>query len=122
MLEYPKLGPGRVPILSGSGEAHGLAVTPDQKTLVACSRLNNAVYSVSLPDLKLAGTANLSGKGCAWLTVTPDGKRAYAADPVGNRTLVIDIPTMKEVAKIAVGQVPKRNRTMVAAAGRAATQ
>ncbi len=109
MLEYPKLAAGRVPILAGSGEAHGLAVTPDQKTLVACSRLNNAVYSYSLPDLKLAGTANLSGKGCAWLTVTPDGKRAYAADPVGNSTLVIDIPTMKEVAKIAVGQVPKRN-------------
>jgi YVTN family beta-propeller protein len=122
ILEYPKLGAGRVPILAGSGEAHGLAVTPDQKTLVACSRLNNAVYSYSLPDLKLAGTANLSGKGCAWLTVTPDGKRAYAADPVGNSTLVIDIPTMKEVAKIAVGQVPKRNHTMVVPAGRAATQ
>ena len=122
ILEYPKLGAGRVPILAGSGEAHGLAVTPDQKTLVACSRLNNAVYSYSLPDLKLAGTANLSGKGCAWLTVTPDGKRAYAADPVGNTTLVIDIPTMKEVARIAVGQVPKRNHTMVVPAGRAATQ
>ena len=122
LLEYPKLSAGRVPILAGSGEAHGLAVTPDQKTLVACSRLNNAVYSYSLPDLKLAGTANLSGKGCAWLTVTPDGKRAYAADPVGNSTLVVDIPTMKEVAKIAVGQVPKRNATMVVPAGRAATQ
>jgi len=122
VLEYPKLAAGRVPILAGSGEAHGLAVTPDQKTLVACSRLNNAVYSYSLPDLKLAGTANLSGKGCAWLTVTPDGKRAYAADPVGNTTLVIDIPTMKEVARIAVGQVPKRNHTMVVPAGKAATQ
>jgi YVTN family beta-propeller protein len=122
ILEYPKLVAGRTPILAGSGEAHGLAVTPDQKTLVACSRLNNAVYSYSLPDLKLAGTANLSGKGCAWLTVTPDGKRAYAADPVGNSTLVVDIPTMKEVAKIAVGQVPKRNATMVVPAGRAATQ
>jgi YVTN family beta-propeller protein len=122
ILEYPKLAAGRTPILAGSGEAHGLAVTPDQKTLVACSRLNNAVYSYSLPDLKLAGTANLSGKGCAWLTVTPDGKRAYAADPVGNSTLVVDIPTMKEVAKIAVGQVPKRNATMVVPAGKAATQ
>jgi hypothetical protein len=35
------------------------------------------------------------------------------ADPVGNSTLVVDIPTMKEVAKIPVGQVPKRNHTMV---------
>ena len=77
------------------------------------SRLNNALYSYSLPDLKPVGTANLSGKGAAWLTVTPDGKRAYVADPVGNVTIVVDVPTMKELAKIPVGQVPKRNHTMV---------
>jgi YVTN family beta-propeller protein len=117
-VEYPKLAAGRIPLLSGSGEAHGLAVTPDQKILVACSRLNNALYSYSLPDLKLLGTAPLSGKGAAWVTVTPDGKRAYVADPVGNVTLVVDIPSMKEVAKIAVGQVPKRNHTMVIPTGR----
>ena len=122
VVELPKLAPGRIPLLAGSGEAHGLAVTADQKTLVVCSRLNNALYSYSLPDLKLLGTANLSGRGAAWVTVTPDGKRAYVADPVGNSTLVVDIPSMKEVAKIAVGQVPKRNHTMVIPARRAATQ
>ena len=112
-ITLPKLAPGRTAIPSGSAESHGLAVTADQTTLVVCSRLNNALYSYSLPDVKLSGTALLSGKGCAWVTVTPDGKRAYAADPVGNSTLVVDIPTMKEVAKIPVGQVPKRNHTMV---------
>ncbi|MGH9256448.1 MAG: YncE family protein [Vicinamibacterales bacterium] len=119
-ITFPKLLPGRTAIPSGSAESHGLAVTNDQKTLVACSRLNNALYSYSLPDVKLSGTALLSGKGCAWVTVTPDGKRAYAADPVGNVTLVVDIPTMKEVARIPVGQVPKRNHTMVIPAARAA--
>jgi YVTN family beta-propeller protein len=117
VIEYPKLPAGKVPILAGSGEAHGLAVTPDQKILVACSRLNNALYSYSLPDLKLVGTAYLSGRGAAWVTVTPDGRKAYVADPVTNTTLVVDIPSMKEVAKIAVGQVPKRNHTMVIPAG-----
>jgi YVTN family beta-propeller protein len=112
-IAHPKLPAGRVPILAGSSESHGLAVTPDQKTLVVCSRLNNALYSYSLPDLKPSGSTYLSGKGCAWLTLTPDGKRAYAADPVGNSTLVVDLPSMKEVAKIPVGQVPKRNHTMV---------
>ena len=112
-IELPKLAPGRIPLITGSAESHGLAVTADQKTLVVCSRLNNALYSYSLPDLKLLGTAGLSGKGAAWVTLTPDGKRAYVADPVGNSTLVVDIPTMKEVAKIPVGQVPKRNHTMV---------
>jgi YVTN family beta-propeller protein len=120
-ITLPALAPGRTAIPSGSAESHGLAVTEDQKTLVVCSRLNNALYSYSLPDVKPVGTAYLSGKGCAWVTVTPDGKRAYAADPVGNVTLVVDIPTMKEVAKIPVGQVPKRNHTMVIPAGRPAT-
>ncbi len=112
-IELPKLAPGRIPMINGSAESHGLAVTADQKILVVCSRLNNALYSYSLPDLKLLGTANLSGKGAAWVTLTPDGKRAYVADPVSNNTLVVDIPTMKEVARIPVGQVPKRNHTMV---------
>jgi YVTN family beta-propeller protein len=88
------------------------SVTPDQRTLVVSSRLNNALYSYSLPDLMLLGGAYLSGRGAAWVTVTPDGKRAYVADLVGNNTLVVDVPSMKEVAKIAVGQVPKRNYTM----------
>ena len=121
-ITLPKLAPGRIPLISGSAESHGMAVTADQSTLVVNSRLNNALYSYSLPDLKLTGTALLSGKGAAWVTLTPDGKRAYVADPVGNSTLVVDIPSMKEVAKIAVGQVPKRNHTMVIPAARSATQ
>jgi YVTN family beta-propeller protein len=112
-INLPKLASGRVPLLAGSSESHGMAVTPDQKLLVVCSRLNNALYSYSLPDMKLVGTADLSGRGAAWVTLTPDGKRAYVADPVGNETLVVDIPSMKQVAKIKVGQVPKRNHTRV---------
>ena len=119
-ITLPKLAPGRMPIAVGSSESHGIAVTADQKTLVVCSRLNNALYSYSLPDVKLAGTTYLSGKGCQWVSVTPDSKRAYLADPVGGNTLVVDIPSMKEVAKIAIGYVsPARNHTMVIPAGSA---
>jgi len=112
-ITLPHLAAGKIPLISGSSESHGMAVTADQKTLVVCSRLNNALYAYSLPDLKVVGRADLSGKGAAWVTITPDGKRAYVADPVANLTLVVDIPTMKEVARIKVGQVPKRNYTMV---------
>jgi YVTN family beta-propeller protein len=112
-ITLPHLAAGRIPLISGSSESHGMAVTADQKTLVVCSRLNNALYAYSLPDLKVVGRADLSGKGAAWVTITPDGKRAYVADPVGNQTLVVDIPSMKEITKIKVGQVPKRNYTMV---------
>ena len=112
-ISLPKLASGKIPLIGGSSESHGLAVTSDQKTLIVCSRLNNTLYSYSLPDLKMVGSADLSGRGAAWVTLTPDGKRAYVADPVGNSTLVVDIPSMKQVATIPVGQVPKRNHTMV---------
>ena len=45
---------------AGSDPSHGMAVTPDGKTLVVCSRLNNYLYSYSLPDLKLIGSADLA--------------------------------------------------------------
>jgi len=117
-VTLPKLPAGRVGVPTGSAPSHGLAVTADQQTLMVCSRLNNALYSYSLPDLKLSGETYLSGKGCAWVTITPDDQRAYVADPVGGHTLVVDIPTMEEVTQIAVGQVPKRNYTMVIPASR----
>jgi YVTN family beta-propeller protein len=88
-----------------------MAVTSDGKTLVVCSRLNNALYSYSLPDLKVIGTVYLGGKGAAWVTLTPDGKSAYVSNAVTNDVSVIDIPSMKEVTRIAVGYVPKRNTT-----------
>ena len=41
----------------GGNTAHGIAVTPDNKTLVANSSMNSVVYVYSLPDLKLLGQA-----------------------------------------------------------------
>jgi YVTN family beta-propeller protein len=46
-----------------------------------------------------------------WVTLTPDGKTAYVANAVTNDVSVIDIASMKEVTRIAVGYVPKRRAT-----------
>jgi YVTN family beta-propeller protein len=107
----PPLPAGRKEVPEGSDPSHGMAVTPDQKTLIVCSRLNNALYSYSLPELNLQGTTFLGGMGAAWVTLTPDGKTAYVANPVTNNVSAVDIKTMKEVALIPVGYVPKRNST-----------
>jgi YVTN family beta-propeller protein len=45
------------------------------------------------------------------VTLTPDGKTAYVANAVTNDVSVIDIASMKEVTRIAVGYVPKRRAT-----------
>jgi YVTN family beta-propeller protein len=110
-IKNPDLPLGKSTVPEGSDPSHGMAVTADGKTLVVCSRLNNYLYSYSLPELKLQGSAELTGKGAGWVTLTPDGKTAYVANPVTNDVSVVDVKTMKEVTKIPVGFVPKRNTT-----------
>jgi len=110
-IDNPALPPGKSTVPEGSDPSHGMAVTADGKTLVVCSRLNNYLYAYSLPDLKVVGAAELGGKGAGWVTLTPDGKTAYVANPVTNDVSVVDVKAMKEVARIPVGYVPKRNTT-----------
>ena len=112
-IKNPDLPPGKATVPEGSDPSHGMAVTSDGKTLVVCSRLNNFLYAYSLPDLKVLGGAELGGKGAGWVTLTPDGKTAYVANPVTNDVSVVDIKSMKEVTRIPVGFVPKRNVTGV---------
>jgi YVTN family beta-propeller protein len=60
--------------------------------------------------LKLLGAADV-GRSPDWVTLTPDGKTAYVANAGSNSVSVVDIKSMKEVVRIPVGQVPKRNIT-----------
>ena len=110
-ITNPALPPGKKEVPEGADPSHGMAVTPDGKLLLVNSRLNNMLYSYSLPDLKRVGAAELGGMGAAWLTLTPDGKTAYVANAVTNDVSAIDIKSMKEIARIPVGYVPKRNTT-----------
>ena len=50
-------------------------------------------------------------KGPDWLTFTPDSKHLYVANAHSNYVSVVDVAALKEVAKISVGQIPKRNIT-----------
>jgi YVTN family beta-propeller protein len=97
--------------LQGS-PSHGLAVTPDRKTLGVLSKMNTRVYFFSLPDLKLLGESKV-GHHPDWLTFTPDGSRVYVANAGSNSVSVVDVATQKELTQIPVGQVPKRNITAV---------
>ncbi|PWU11369.1 MAG: hypothetical protein C5B51_02720 [Terriglobia bacterium] len=111
-IKLPDLPPGKQPFPEGGNESHGMAVTADGKTLVVNSRLNSSIYEYSLPELKLLGSVEV-GKSPDWVTLTPDGKRAYVANAASNSVSVVDIQTMKEITRIPVGEVPKRNITAV---------
>jgi YVTN family beta-propeller protein len=98
-------------VLQGS-PSHGLAVSPDGKTLCVLSKMNTRIYMYSMPDLKLLGEAKV-GHHPDWLTFTPDSKRVYVANAASNSVSVVDVAARREIAQIPVGQVPKRNITAV---------
>src|SRR6187402_2018226 len=87
---------------------HGFAITPDGKLLLATSKVYSTMYGYSLPDLKPVGHVHVGGHP-EWITLSPDGKRAYVAAAGDNAVTVVDTATLKEIARIPVGQVPKRN-------------
>ena len=109
-VSLPQIAAGKKPVLEGGNASHGMAVTADNRLLVVDSRLNSAVYVYSLPDLKLVGAVDV-GIAPDWVTLTPDGRTAYVANAGSNNVSVIDLRSMREVVRIPVGQVPKRNIT-----------
>jgi YVTN family beta-propeller protein len=90
--------------------AHGLGIPADKKTLWSTSKVNGYAYVYSLPDLKEVGRVFV-GQHPEWFTFTPDGKSLYVAAAGDNSVTVVDVASIKVVAHIPVGQVPKRNAT-----------
>jgi YVTN family beta-propeller protein len=92
--------------------SHGIGVAPDGKTLWVTSRPNARVYVYSLPDLALLGHVDLGGRP-DWVTFTPDSKAIYIATENTDSVVAIDVAARKELARIPVGDAPKRNITVV---------
>jgi YVTN family beta-propeller protein len=92
--------------------SHGIGLTPDGKTIWATSKWYGYVFAYSLPDLKLLGSVPVGGDP-DWLTFSPDGKSVYVACAASDWVSVVDVKTIKEVTRIPVGYVPKRNITAV---------
>jgi len=103
--------------------SHGIGVAPDGKSLWVNSTIANAVFKYSLPDLKVIGHAKLpevhgfgrmpTGAVPEWITFTPDSRFVYISDSGARLVSVIDTTTLKEVATVPVGEVPKRISTLV---------
>jgi len=96
----------------GGAPSHGIGVAPDGLTLWVNSSPANAVFIYSLPDLKVKGYVK-TGQVPDWITFTPDSRMVYIANSGGNTVTAIDMLSHEEVSRISVGQVPKRNGTVV---------
>jgi len=103
--------------------SHGIGVAPDGKSLWINSTFANAVFKYSLPDIKLVGHTKLpevhppghvrTGSVPEWITFTPDSKLVYISNSGARSVCAIDAKTLKVVASIPVGEVPKRMNTLV---------
>jgi YVTN family beta-propeller protein len=103
--------------------SHGIGVAPDGKSLWINSTLANATFKYSLPDLKLIGHAVLpeihapahSPIGCVpeWITFTPDSRVVYVSNSGARSVSAIDSASLKLIAVIPVGEVPKRINTLL---------
>jgi YVTN family beta-propeller protein len=104
--------------------SHGIGVSPDNKTLWVTSIPNNAAYAYSLEDLHVIGKVDLpsetiQGRAAPisavanWVTFTPDGKEMFVSNSGIKSVSVVDTATMKVIKVIPVGEVPKRNNTLV---------
>jgi YVTN family beta-propeller protein len=104
--------------------SHGIGMSPDNKTLWVTSIPNGAVYAydaetlkvrgkVDLPSYKVAGNPMSLSAVPNWTTFTPDGKLLYISNAGMRSVSVIDVPNMKLLKAIPVGEVPKRINTLV---------
>ncbi|MFM8534301.1 MAG: hypothetical protein ACKOEC_12080, partial [Acidimicrobiia bacterium] len=108
-FETPAI-PGEVKHTEGLQAApmHGFGIAQDGKLLLATSKVYSTMYAYSLPDLKPVGHLSV-GQHPEWVTMSPDGKIAYVAAAGDNSVTAVDTATLKVIARIPVGQVPKRN-------------
>jgi YVTN family beta-propeller protein len=90
---------------------HGLQVSPDGRTLWSTSKVYGHAYVHAIPGWEEIGRGFV-GQHPEWVTFTPDGRYAYVGAAGDNATFVIDTGTLTEVARVPVGQVPKRIATV----------
>ncbi len=105
-------------LTAGRQPTHGTAIAPDGKTIWFCSSAANSVFEYSLPELKLLRHVTMPeieatsghpavGAHPFWITFTPDGKTMYVSNADAKSVSVIDVQTLKEVARIPVGEQPR---------------
>jgi YVTN family beta-propeller protein len=93
----------------------GLAVSPDNKTVMVAGGQTNKIFMFDLATGAPAGSINCSVKTptndyrhgyIGDIALTRDGKTLYALDQIGFRMLVIDVATKKILHNVPTGRYP----------------
>jgi len=96
-------------LLRKASRSHGIGLTPDQREIWMCDVYHDRTYvfDVTVEPPRQTATIGMQGGGY-WMCFSPDGRRCYISERIGNTVAVTDTATHATVARIAVGEVPKR--------------
>ena len=96
-------------LLRTTSRSHGIGLRPGETELWMCDVYHDRTYVFDLTSSPPRQVATIAMKGGGyWMAFTPDGTRCYISERVGNTVAVIDTDSRRAVARVAVGQVPKR--------------
>jgi DNA-binding beta-propeller fold protein YncE len=91
---------------------HGLALTPDGRTLCLAGRESDYVALVRAPELSLITTVKV-GKAPGWADIADGGRLCLTPNARSNDLSFVSIPAGAEVARIPVGKGPKHVRVVM---------
>jgi YVTN family beta-propeller protein len=97
-------------LLRKASRSHGIGLTNDEMELWMCDVYHDRTYvfDLSTEPPKQTHTIVMKGGGY-WMCFSPDGKRCYISERIGDSVAVIDTGSKKVIERIQVGKGPKRN-------------
>lgn len=85
---------------------HGLAITPDGRTLCIAGRASDYAALVQVPELTLIATVP-AGDGPGWSEIAQDGRVCLVSNSRSDDLSIISIPDRKEIVRLPMGNGPK---------------
>jgi YVTN family beta-propeller protein len=88
---------------------HGLALTPDGRTLCLAGRESDYVALVRAPELSLIATVAV-GRAPGWADIAGSGRLCVVPNARSNDLSIVSIATKTELARVPVGKGPRHVR------------
>jgi DNA-binding beta-propeller fold protein YncE len=86
---------------------HGLAITPDEKTLCAAGRASDYVALISTKRMRRKAIIEVAD-GPGWAAVNARGTRCFVANTRADNLSVISLAKRKEIRRLKLGDGPKQ--------------
>jgi hypothetical protein len=86
---------------------HGLALSPDERTLCAAGRASDYVALISTERLEPTAIIEVDDAP-GWAAITPDGRHCFAANTRADTLSVISLAERREVVRLKGGDGPKQ--------------